>query len=191
MTNQMQPATTRRVACGCDDPPQSVHLWCIYDSRIVYTQVAGALAATTEYDEPDPPTPPPNATPEDTAALEAKACAATSLTVAGFRVQGVKGTVKGYSSIILPVEFTPRVAGKVVLRLKTHNVRLRHMHTCTSVMAVVLCQLCGRLSDNAAICVCQKLCTVPLLRVKRWCLLQGCRAHNAWVVCSLRQPLVC
>lgn len=58
--------------------------------------------------------PPPNATPEDMAELQAKACAATSLSVAGFRVQGIKGTVKGYSSMTLPVEFTPRVAGELV-----------------------------------------------------------------------------
>jgi hypothetical protein len=77
----------------------------------VRTQVTGALATTTEYEESDPPMPPPNATPDDMAALEAQACAATSLCVAGFKVQGIKGTVKGYSSITLPVEFTPRVAG--------------------------------------------------------------------------------
>jgi hypothetical protein len=77
----------------------------------VCLQVTGALAATTEYEEPDPPMPPPDVTPEDMAALEVKACAATSLSVAGFRVGGIKGTVKGYSSLTLPVEFTPRVAG--------------------------------------------------------------------------------
>jgi hypothetical protein len=85
-------------------------------------QVAGALAATTEYDEPDPPMPPPNATPEDMAALEAKASAATSLSVAGFRVQGIKGTVKGYSSITLPVEFTPRVAGKLARLMQPQGI---------------------------------------------------------------------
>ncbi|WIA22675.1 hypothetical protein OEZ85_001086 [Tetradesmus obliquus] len=80
-------------------------------------KVTGALAATSEYEEPDPPMPPPNATAEDMAELQAKACAATSLAVAGLRVQGIKGTVKGYSSIALPVEFTPRVAGDVEVPL--------------------------------------------------------------------------
>jgi hypothetical protein len=84
-------------------------LW--HDCCPLCVQVTGALAASTDYEEPDPGMPPANATAEDMAELEAKACAATSLSVAGFKLQGIKGTVKGYGSITLPVEFTPRVAG--------------------------------------------------------------------------------
>lgn len=74
-------------------------------------QVTGPLASTTEYEEPDPPLPPPNATAADMAALHAKVWAETSLAVAGFKVQGIKGQVQGYGSCTFSVEFTPRVAG--------------------------------------------------------------------------------
>jgi hypothetical protein len=116
-------------------------LWSVqYGLSFVCVQVAAALAATTEYDEPDPPMPPPNATPEDMAALEAKACAVTSLLVAGFRVHGIKGTVKGYSSIVLPVEFTPRVAGRC-----DHQ---RHDTFCSYVQHVSKCSADAHTRDH-------------------------------------------
>jgi hypothetical protein len=75
-------------------------------------QVTGPLAATTEFDEPPGPVPPADASEEDLAALQAQSWAAASLSVAGIRVQGIKGRVVGYSSCSFRVEFTPRVAGE-------------------------------------------------------------------------------
>jgi hypothetical protein len=75
-------------------------------------QVTGPLSSTTDYEEPEPPLPPANASPEDTLELDAKACAATSLSVAGFKVLGIKGRVKGHGEITFTVTFTPTVAGE-------------------------------------------------------------------------------
>lgn len=77
------------------------------------TQVTGPLASTTEYEELPGPVPPADASEEDLAALQAQTWSAASLSVAGIRVQGVKGQVGGYSSSSFVVEFTPRVAGEL------------------------------------------------------------------------------
>jgi hypothetical protein len=74
--------------------------------------VTGPLAATTEYEEPAGAVPPADASEADLAELQAQAWAAASLSVAGVRVQGMKGRVQGYGSCSFRVEFTPRVPGE-------------------------------------------------------------------------------
>lgn len=58
--------------------------------------------------------PPADASEADLAELQAQAWAAASLSVAGIRVQGIKGRVEGYGVCSFRVEFTPRVAGACV-----------------------------------------------------------------------------
>eukprot|EP00775_Hariotina_reticulata_P005135 gene5135-5375_t len=83
-------------------------------------QVTGPLATTTDYEEPQPPVPPANASPGDTLELDAQVCAATSLSVAGFKVLGIRGRVKGHGNITLTVTFTPSTAGDIQVPLLVH-----------------------------------------------------------------------
>lgn len=89
-------------------------------------QVTGPLAGTTEYEEPPGPVPPADASKEDLAALQAQTWSSASLSVAGIRVQGFRGKVPGYSSCSFKVEFTPRIAGKI-MRNAVSTRRIVHM----------------------------------------------------------------
>lgn len=74
--------------------------------------MTGPIAATTDFDEPPGPVPPADASEPELAALQAQSWSAARLSVAGIKVQGIKGRVQGYSSCSFRVAFMPRVVGE-------------------------------------------------------------------------------
>jgi hypothetical protein len=75
--------------------------------------VTGPLAATAEHEEAAPAPAAADASAADLAALQERAWAACSVAVAGVKVLGSRGRVRGYSSSSFSVVFAPQVPGPV------------------------------------------------------------------------------